>query len=157
MASQHIVPAPLSAGKQFRGFSLEVGALTSSHLALLPDEHELIINTQTGHYIVVNWDVRYLCVDGVFSKGEQILAWVLLTAWPSYVPNEKLLYALMDRSHSEIEDLLELNREETLQPLRELVTTCRAHFHAFGIEIQEINGNGYKLGHYAPPREERAS
>jgi hypothetical protein len=147
----------VGAGKQFRGFSLEVGTLTSSHLAPLPDEHELVINMQTGHYVVINWDVRYACVDGVFSKEELALAWTLLTAWPSYVTNEKLLYALMNRSASEIEDLLELGREETLQPLRALVTSCCEHFHAFGIEIQEIDGNGYKLSHYTPTREERQS
>jgi hypothetical protein len=155
MASNHIIPLqPLPAGKWFRSFSLD---LQHAGIALLPPEHELIVNVETGHYLVLNWDVRYPCTDGMFSKAELPLVLALLGSWPSYIQNEKLLQLVTRQPVEEIADLIELAPDETLEPLHSLVDRCRLHFHKFGIEIQDTSGQGYKLSRYIAGRGERQS
>ncbi len=151
MTSNPIMLQALPAGKQYQGFSL---SLEESGISLLPDEHELIVNGVTGHFMVVNWDVRHVVADGLFSEAELPMMIALLNAWPSYIQNEKLLQAITGQSAQEITALLDSNHYAALEPLHRLVEGCRAPFRTFGIEIQNVGGQGYKLSRYAPARKE---
>jgi hypothetical protein len=137
---------PLPAGKQFRSFSLY---LDYGNVALLPDEHDLVLNVQTGQFALINWNVRYVVADGRFDPaGELPLAFILLDAWPSYVENIKLLQVVTGYAKGEVADLIELGGDQALDPLRCLVDACRKLLRPIGIEIQNINGLGFKLSHF---------
>ncbi len=152
MTSNSIIPLP--AGKQFRGFSLDIEA---TDIALLADEHEIVVNVETGRFLLVNWDVRHVVADGVLSEAELPMMIALLNAWPSYIQNEKLLQAITGRSAEEIIILLDNNHNAALEPLHRLIEGCRAPFRAIGIEIQNVSGLGYKLSRYAPVCKESQS
>jgi hypothetical protein len=151
MDSNPIMLQPLPAGKQYGSFSLN---LEECGIALLPDEHELVINLSTGHFMLINWDVRHIVADGLFSEAELPMMLTLLHSWPSYIQNEKLLQAITGRSAEEITALLDSNHHAALEPLHRLVEGCRAPFRTIGIEIQNVSGQGYKLSRYAPARKE---
>jgi len=137
-----IIP-PLPAGKQFREFPLH---LNYGKVALLPDEHDLVVNVQSGHFTLINWSVRYVVTDGQFNPtGELPFMFSLLSAWPSFVRNEVLLQDVTDKARGECEDLIELGGEHALEPLRRLAESCRGQLHNFNIDIEDINGQGYKL------------
>ncbi len=150
MDSNPIMLHPLPAGKQYRGFSLN---LEECGIALLPDEHEIVVNVETGYFLLVNWDVRHIVADGVFSEVELPMMLTLLHSWPSYIQNEKLLQAITGRSAQEIAALLDSDHHAALEPLHHLIDGCRVPFRAVGIEIQNINGQGYKLSRYALRKE----
>lgn len=140
-SANHIIPLP--AGKQFQEFPLYLGY---GEVALLPDEHDLVLNTRSGQYVLINWSVRYVVIDGKFSPvGELPLMLALLSAWPSFVPNEVLLQEVTGRARGECEDLIELGGEHALAPLRHIAESCRSQLHSFNIDIEDMNGQGYKL------------
>ena len=144
-SSKFIIPSlPFSPGGQFVSFSLD--ASTGDHqLMLLPDEHELIINVQSGHFVVVNWDDRYIALDGQFHEHELPLMLAVLNAWPSYVPVKKVLYAIFDQSIEDIEELVAIDQVAVMTTVEHLVRTCNAQLAPLGITIQKIEDVGYKL------------
>jgi hypothetical protein len=134
---------PLPAGKQFREFPLY---LNYGKVALLPDEHDLIVNVQSGHFILINWNVRYVIGDGQFNPtGELPFVFSLLSAWPSFVPNAVLLQEVTGKARGECVDLIELGGEQALEPLRRFAESCRVQLHSFNIDVEDIGGDGYKL------------
>jgi hypothetical protein len=141
-------PTPLPRGKQFRHFSFAIPGTK----ALLPEEHELVVNVQTGHFLVLNWeqDSRYLVCDGLFIGSELSLMLALLNAWPSMVENHKLLWVVAHRPAEQI--VLLLQEEETsaeaLRLLHQLVEDCCCKTRVFGVDILAVEGSGYKLGRY---------
>jgi hypothetical protein len=143
MASNRIMPASLPEGKHYQGFSL---GLNDVGLALLPEEHEIVINAESGHYTILNWDMRYLVADGFFSQEELRFMAVLLEQWPSYVPNDMLLQAVTQQDLAQVTQLLDTQHDqEALTLLHGLAESCRHQMHSHGIEIEDIGGNGYKL------------
>lgn len=136
---------PLPAGKQFQCFALDIA---SASIGLLPDEHELIVNAQSGHYMLINWDVRYVAADGQFSQAELPFILVLLGAWPSYVPNRKLLQSVTNRSASEIAEILDIAYVQAVEPLRQMAESCRRQLRQIGIDIESVQDLGYKLGRW---------
>lgn len=143
MASNQIMLQPEEADKSYQCFSLKIKH-PNVDIALLPDGQELIINTCTGSFVVVNWEQRSLLVDGVLSELELALLLALLHAWPSYIENQKLLQAI-HLSVEEAAQLLSVESETALEPLHHLVNDCRILVQQFGVEIHDISGQGYKL------------
>jgi hypothetical protein len=146
MASDPIIPPP--AGEQFREFPLY---LHYGRVALLPDEHDLVVNVQSGHFVLINWHVRYVVTDGQFtpSSGELSLMLTLLNDWPSFVPNRKLLQAMMEPSTEENTAIFNASdKQHKLDALHRLVNSCNEQLRACGLEIQSVNNHGYKLSRY---------
>jgi hypothetical protein len=150
MSSDQIIPQPLPSGKEYRGFELNLG---HAGIALLPDEHEFVVNAKTGHFMLVNWDGRLFVADGVFSEAELPFMLALLDGWPSYVPNAKLLHAVLQLPGDQIAQRLDQEHEQTLAALHDLVEHCRPLLRSYGIEIQNVSGQGYKLSRYSKSRE----
>jgi len=142
MVSNRSMPALLGAGKQYKGFPLEVPC---AGIKILPDGHEIVLNTESGHYTILNWDMRYLVADGCFTQDELRFMAVLLNRWPSYVPNEKLLQSVTQQETEQINLLLDTQREETLVALHALAENCSQHLRSYGIDIQMVGTFGYKL------------
>ena len=142
-SSKTIIPfLPLPAGRQFIGYSLD---MQQPQFALLPDEHELVINSQTGHFLIVNWDTRYIVADGIFRDLELQLMLVVLRAWPSYIPTNKMLYAVFDASIKDIDHLFEADQAAVRATVDRLVDACNIQLRIANIAIQNINNQGYKL------------
>lgn len=127
-----------SAAERFRGFSLN---LKTCDIALLPDAHELVVNVQSGYFTVIGWNVRHVINDGTFTQEELPLVLTLLHAWPSFVENGKLLQVVTKRSAEK----MNANHEQTMNLFHRLVEECRHSLRPFGIEIENIGGQGYKL------------
>ncbi len=145
MDSKTIIPSlPLPPSSVLAGFSLDASTASYRHM-LLPDEHEIVVNMQTGHYMVVNWDGRYVAVDGRFHELELQLMLALLSAWPSYLPREKVLHALFDRTISDIEELVAIDQAAVSKTVEHVVQSCNAQLALLGLKIQKIEDVGYKL------------
>jgi hypothetical protein len=142
MVSNRIMPAPLAEGKQYQRFSLKI---SQADLALLADEHEIILNLESGHYTILNWDVRYLVADGFFSQEELRFISLLLERWPSFVPNDLLLQVVIQQDQAQITQFLDTQHDQALGLLHTLAGSCRHQLRPYGIEIEDIDGYGYKL------------
>jgi hypothetical protein len=149
MASNQIMLQSEEADKSYQVFSLKIKH-PNVDIALLSDEQELIINTNSGTFVVVNWEQRSFLTDGVLSEPELALLLALLHAWPSYIENQKLLQAIMHLSVEEVAQLLSVESETALEPLHHLVNDCRVLVQQFGVEIHNVNSQGYKLGRKEP-------
>jgi hypothetical protein len=143
MTSKRIIP--FSAGKHFAGYALDI---ENPDINLLADEHEIVINTQTGHYTLINWDMRHVVTDGTFGPENQALMISLLEAWPTYVTIEKLLMASLRRGLEEINQASETERDRMILNLRCCIEECGQQLHPIGIGIQSISNLGYKLSRY---------
>ena len=142
MASNRIMPVPLLSGKQYRRFSLEVA---DADIKILPDEHEIVLNIESGHYTILNWAIRYFIADGFFSHDELRFMFVLLDRWPSYVPNDTLLQVVAQQEATYITQLLDTQGDQVLGALRILAESCRRKMHPYGIDIQKFGIVGYKI------------
>jgi len=146
MTSDRIISlAPLAEGKHYQSFSLYV---ETPGISLLPDEHELVVNVVSGHFMLINWNVRYVVIDGLFSTDELAFMLLLLSDWPSYVPLEKLLQAVNCQSAEQIVQLLDRERDQAVALLHDLAEHCRRCLRPFGIDVQNVHGLGYKLSRY---------
>lgn len=143
MTSKRIIPLP--EGTNYRGFSLDI---ENPDINLLADENEIVINTQTGHYTLINWDMRHVVTDGTFGPEHQALVISLLEAWPTYIPMEKLLMASQRIGLEEINQASEIERDRMLLNLRCHIEECGQQLHPMGIGIQSISNLGYKLSRY---------
>lgn len=144
MTSHRIIP--LSEPKHYQGFTLDI---ENPDINLLADEHELVVNLETGHYTLINWDIRYIAADGTFGPEELTLILSLLTAWPTYVPVEKLLMASQRIGLEEINQASESKRDRMHLKLRCCIAECQQKMHHLGIDIQTIGDTlGYKLSRY---------
>ena len=142
MASNRIMPVPLPGGKQYKHFSLEVAC---AGIKILPDEHEIVLNTESGHYTILNWNMRYFVADGFFTQDELRFMLVLLDRWPSYVPNDTLLQVVAQQEAAYITQLLDTQGDQVLGALRILAESCRRKMHPYGIDIQKFGIVGYKI------------
>lgn len=132
----------LLARQPYSCFSLN---LQFAGVALLPPEHEFILNQETGHFIVVNWADRYIVTDGEFGHLEREPALSLLHHWPSYVSNEKLLIAIATRAPEEMVEAIDNDHEVALKLLLGVMDGCQECLRPIGIRVEEINQYGYKL------------
>lgn len=146
MASRPIIALP--EGQHYRRFSLSI---PHAEVALLPSEHEFILDPETGHYIIINWASRYVVADGVFNVQELLLALTLLDGWPSYVPYQKLVHAVSSQHRGESAEMAPIADSTSLKQLSHIVETCQSQFHHIGIHIEETHQLGYKLSVYTEP------
>lgn len=63
---------------------------TDAGHVLLAEDHEVVVNPQTGWFALVNWERRQFVTDCSFTAQECVVLMALLDAWPSYVPMDKL-------------------------------------------------------------------
>lgn len=113
---------------------------TSVGHALLPPEHELVMNKVSGKVTLVDWERRRFVSDSSFTDEELPLILTLLNDWPSYVPYEKMLILTSDETPEQIAQRVEeahtTNTLATiLTPVRSLLTACNEHMHLFSIDI----------------------
>jgi hypothetical protein len=114
-------------------------------VALLPPEHEFILNQETGHFIVVNWADRCIISDGEFGQLERAPALALLHHWPSYVPNEKLLTAIATQAPEEMAEAVDDDHAIALKLLQSVMNGCQECLQPIGIKVEEVSRRGYKL------------
>ena len=142
MGSNRIMPAALPSGKQYKRFSLEVA---DAGIKILPDEHEIVLNIESGHYTILDWNMRYFVTDGFFNRDELRFMFVLLDRWPSYVPNDTILQVVTQQEVTYITQLLDTQSDQLLGALRVLAESCRRLMHPHGIDIQRFGSFGYKI------------
>ncbi len=132
------IMALLAAGKQYKSFSLHVHC---AGIALLPDKHEIVLDTQTGYYAILNVDTRSLATDGTFSLDELRFMLILLEKWPSYVPSEKILQYVLQQEPVQVTQC-----DQVPALLHDLAARCSHQMRQYGIDIQKVGTFGYKIG-----------
>jgi hypothetical protein len=139
MANMQIIPE----GLKFRRFGLRIGTKEGT-MTLLLEEHEIVVDTANAYITLVDWQARSFCDAWALGQEEVTLLLVLLNDWPSFVPNERLLQVMLNATVEQIAALLEHDPSQVEQ-LQRLMDTCRSKMHRFGIEIEDVHGDGYKL------------
>ncbi len=133
-------------GEQYEYYPLD----TATGYALLPDEHELVVNKRSGKVTLVNWERRRFLAESSFTDQELPLVRTLLSDWPSYVPYEKILVLVSDELQQAILQRLEEARqmktlETVLEPVRSILKECQERVNLFGINIAAVYEHGYLL------------
>ncbi len=123
---------------------------TSAGHALLPHDHELVVNKVSGKVTQVDWERRRFVADSSFTDEELPLIMTLLNDWPSHVPYEKMLVVVSDETPEQIAQRVgEARTTNTLAavltPVRTILTTCNERMHLFSIDIAAVYETGYLL------------
>jgi hypothetical protein len=121
---------------------------------LLPDEHEVVVNTLSGLTLLIDWENRRVKAECHFDDLELPLIRLLLDDWPSYTPYEKLFPLLfsdpvVQQMRSCLLDALERNNKamltEILGPLRTVLHRCQDRLSLLDLRIAALYQHGYRL------------
>jgi hypothetical protein len=122
-------------------------------VSVLPDEHEVVLNTVSGRLTLVDWERRIFRAECLFEDTELPLIKRLLDDWPAYTPYLRLLTLISEEPADLIEDRLEAaqesgNREaldRLLEPLRARLKGCQDRLALCGLKIAAVYQHGYRL------------
>ncbi|SRR5581483_1041689 len=128
--------------------------LENDYEHLLPDEHELVLNTDSGYLVLIDWDQRRLRAEYQITDLEFLVIKQLLDDWPIVTPYEKLLPLIFsERLTEQIRQCLQEAQQTgstrmyalALDPLRTILKGCQKLLEAFHIKISAVYQRGYRL------------
>ncbi|QBD82458.1 hypothetical protein EPA93_43375 [Ktedonosporobacter rubrisoli] len=135
--------------------SYEYYPLETGETALLPQETELVINTRSGHALLIDWERRVVGAEMYFAPFELPLIQILLHAWPSYVeyskcirtliPDPRLAEQFVQCIGAALETQNKLVLNVALEPLRTVLYGCNERLNVIGLEIAAVYESGYLL------------
>ena len=119
-------------------------------IALLPDEHEIVVNPKNGLALLIDWDLREVRADCQFEPQACKVIMKLLNDWPRYVPYEKLLPLIESEPYAEIAERIEAARltdtlEPVIAPLVAILDQSKAALAHLGLAIYPMLEHGYLL------------
>jgi hypothetical protein len=123
-------------------------------ITLLPDEHEVVVNTLSGLTLLIDWERRRVKAECQFDDLELPLIRLLLDDWPSYTPYEKLFPLLFSETVAQqmracLVDAVERNDKamlnEILGPLRTVLHRCQDRLGLLDLRIAALYQHGYRL------------
>ncbi len=126
---------------------------TNAGHSLLAEDHEIVVNPQTGRFILVNWERRQFVTDCPFTAQECAVLMILSDAWPSYVPTDQLLTGLLacpDPAHEQQES----GHGVPLTRLRTILAACQERLHHLGLDVIPVGEQGTLLVRFREPRRE---
>jgi hypothetical protein len=132
---ESITSIPHAEHEQYDYYPLD----TSAGYVLLADDHELVVTPQTGQITLVNWERRRFVTDCFFTAQEYAILLLLLEAWPTYAPTERLLEAL----ECQVPDGQE--QEMPLGFLRTLLAQCQERLQSLGLHTIPVGEQGFLL------------
>jgi hypothetical protein len=132
--------------QHFRVFSLP---------ELLPEGHVLVVNMHSyslSTFVVsqLSAEPHGLVAQEVLTEHEMYVLIALLESYPHYCPYEILLAAItdetMNNARATVYQATEYNTlNQSMKPIRNLLSRCRAKLHTFDIDILSLHGEGYIL------------
>jgi len=137
--------------QQFRAFALP---------RVLPAGHVLVLNTHpyslsTFVLTQLSAEVHGLVAQEVLTELEMYALLALLEAYPDYCSYEVLRAAITDEAPSRARTSVHLALEQktlnqSMKPVRNILSRCRVKLHTFGIDIRSIHAEGYLLSALRP-------
>ncbi len=123
--------------------------------ALLPEGHVLVLNMHSyslSTFVVsqLSADVHGLVAQEVLTEHEMYVLVALLESYPQYCPYEILHAAITDEALNNARAAVyqatdEKTLNQSMKPVRNILSRCRAKLRTFGIDIHSIHGEGYIL------------
>ncbi len=100
-------------------------------------------------------EVHGLVAQEVLTELEMYALLALLEAYPDYCSYEVLRAAITDeapsRARTSIHRALEQKTlNQSMKPVRNILSRCRVKLHTFGIDIRSIHAEGYLLSALRP-------
>ncbi|HLI87673.1 MAG TPA: hypothetical protein VKV37_03215 [Ktedonobacteraceae bacterium] len=119
-------------------------------IALIPDEHEIVVNPKNGLALLVDWDLREVRADSQFEPEACKVIMKLLNDWPAFVPYEKLLPLISHEAPAQIAERIEAARfadtlEQVIAPLVTILDQCKPTLARLGLAIYPMLEHGYLL------------
>jgi hypothetical protein len=119
-------------------------------LALLPDEHEVVLNPKNGLALLIDWDMREVRADTHFEPQACKVMMKLLSDWPSFVPYSKLLPLISPEPVPVIAERIEAARatdtlEQVIAPLLAILESCKPALARLGVAVFPMPEQGYLL------------
>jgi hypothetical protein len=119
-------------------------------IALIPDEHEIVINPNNGLALLVDWDLREVRADSRFEPEACKVIMKLLNDWPAFVPYEKLLPLISNEEPAQIAERIEAARfadtvEQVIAPLAAILDKSKPALAHLGLAIYPMLEHGYLL------------
>jgi hypothetical protein len=147
MDSTRIIADP--GDKRYEYYPLE-----NEYERLLPDEHELVLNTASGYLVLIDWDQRRVRAECHVTDLEFLVIKQFLDDWPIVTPYEKLLPLIFSKQLTEqIRQCLQEAHHTSnarmyalaLEPLRTILKGCQKLLEVFHIKISAVYQHGYRL------------
>lgn len=123
-------------------------------VTLLPDEHEIVLNTLSGLTLLIDWENRRVKAECRFDDMELPLIRQLLDDWPSYTPYEKLFPLLFSDPIAQqmrtcLLEAVDRNDKAMLTsivgPLRTVLLRSQDRLGLFDLRIAALYQHGYRL------------
>jgi hypothetical protein len=119
-------------------------------IALLPDEHEIVINPKNGLALLIDWDMREVRADTHFEPQACKVIMKLLNDWPAFVPYSKLLPLISPAPVPVIIERIEAAREkdtieQVIAPLVAILEQCKPALARLGLVAYPMPEQGYLL------------
>ncbi len=142
-----------SENEQYEYYPLD----TNAGYALLAEDHEIVVNPQTGQVTLVNWERRHFVTDCLFTVQECAVLMALLDAWSSYMPTDQLLRELRKQAGPTHEQQEPSGQDVPLTRLRTVFARCQERLHHLGLDIIPVGEQSLLLVRFQEPnREEQA-
>jgi hypothetical protein len=118
--------------------------------AILPDEHEIVVNPKNGLALLIDWDMREVRADCRFELEAIRVIMKLLSDWPSFVPYSKLLPLISPEPVPVIVERIEAARkkdtlEQVIAPLVAILEKCKPALSRLGLVAYPMPEQGYLL------------
>jgi hypothetical protein len=119
-------------------------------LALLPDEHEVVLNPKNGLALLIDWDMREVRADTHFEPQACKVMMKLLSDWPSFVPYSKLFPLISPEPVPVIVERIETAREkdtleQVIAPLVAILEQAKPALSRLGLVAYPMPEQGYLL------------
>lgn len=133
-------------------YTLDIGSEPPHRL--LEEEHELVVNTVTGHVTLVDWKEQHFKAQCSFTGLELPLIRQLCEDWPEITPYEEFISHLFSSSlAAQMYACLRTARERgdravfaiTLEPVRVMLSQCQERLRTLGLQIINVPERGYHL------------
>ncbi|HLI87725.1 MAG TPA: hypothetical protein VKV37_03475 [Ktedonobacteraceae bacterium] len=133
--------------------------LDVSTIALLPDEHEVVINPKNGLALLVDWGMREIRADSQFEREACRIVMQLLHDWPSFVRYEKLVALISDEPPAGIVERIEAARftdtlEPVIAPLVAILDKSKPALARLGLLAYPMPEQGYLLTSLRDPSQQ---
>jgi hypothetical protein len=119
-------------------------------IALLPDEHEVVLNPRNGLALLIDWEMREVRADTRFEQEAIRVMMKLLNDWPAFVPYSKLFPLISPEPVPVIIERIETarekdTREQVIAPLVAILEQCKPALARLGLVAYPMPEQGYLL------------
>jgi hypothetical protein len=119
-------------------------------IALLPDEHEVVLNPRNGLALLIDWEMREVRADSHFEPQAIPVIMKLLNDWPAFVPYSKLFPLISPEPVPVIVERIETAREkdtleQVIAPLVAILEQAKPALARLGLVAYPMPEQGYLL------------